>query len=47
MASEIRRDQSAVSERETAKDLRPARAPAQSGPRIVNDGPELPRSNLC
>jgi hypothetical protein len=48
MASETRRDQSPAPERETPKDWRSsARPPAQSGPRIVSDGPELPRSNLC
>jgi hypothetical protein len=48
MASETREHQTAAPERETPKDLRSsARPPVQSGPRIVSDGPELPRSNLC
>jgi hypothetical protein len=48
MASETRRDQGAASGREPLKDSgSSARPPAQGNPRIFNDGPELPRSNLC
>jgi hypothetical protein len=46
MPSDIRREPNAAPERETSKDL-PVRPPTPSGPRIVNDGPESPRSNLC
>jgi hypothetical protein len=47
MPSDIRREPNAAPERETSKDLRSVRPPTPSGPRIVNDGPESPRSNLC
>jgi hypothetical protein len=48
MASETRKDQSSVSDREPPKGQRPSsRPPTQGSPRIGNDGPELPRSNLC
>jgi hypothetical protein len=47
MPSDIRREPNAAPERETSKDLPSVRPPTPSGPRIVNDGPESPRSNLC
>jgi hypothetical protein len=48
MASENRKDQAAAPEREPAKDLpSSARPTPHGGSRIINDGPESPRSNLC
>jgi hypothetical protein len=48
MANDNRRDPGAATERELPKDIRsPAKPLPQSGPRILNDGPELLRSNLC
>jgi hypothetical protein len=48
MAKENLGDQSPAPGREPPKDLRSSTRPSpQGGPRIVNDGPELPRSNLC
>jgi len=48
MASENHGDQRAATERETVKDSRPFTKPsAPSGPPILNDGPELPRSSHC
>jgi hypothetical protein len=48
MASENRPDQRAAAEREQPKDARlSTRRSPPSGPRILNDGPELLRSNHC
>jgi hypothetical protein len=48
MASESHEDQCEVPKRETIKDLRSSAKPAApSGPPILNDGPELPRSSHC
>jgi hypothetical protein len=48
MPSEIRSDQRVPPEREPRKDSRSTtRTSQQSGPPILNDGPELLRSNHC
>jgi len=48
MASENHPDQRAASEPKSTKDSRSSTPPSPpSGPRIVNDGPELLRSNHC
>ncbi len=48
MASENHGDQRASTKRETIKDLRSSTKPSvPSGPPILNDGPELPRSSDC
>ena len=47
MASDDQTDQPAGSEREQHKDVRSPPVSAQSGPPILNDGLELPRSNDC
>jgi hypothetical protein len=46
MASENRSDQSASTKHEPPKDLRSSTRPAPQ-PRILSEGLELPRSNLC
>ena len=46
--SENQADERAAPEREPLKDTRPSNRPLpQSGPPILNDGPELLRSNHC
>jgi hypothetical protein len=48
MANENRTDQRAAPERELPKDLRSSSRPLpQSGPPILNDGLESPRSSDC
>jgi hypothetical protein len=48
MASENHPEQRTASERERPKDSRLSTPPSPpSGPRILNDGPELLRSNHC
>jgi hypothetical protein len=48
MPSESSRDERAAPERKPGDDTRsPPRPAQQNGPPILNDGPELPRSNDC
>ncbi len=47
MASDNQRDQRAESEREPGKGVRSPPVSAQSGPPILKDGLEVPRSNDC
>jgi hypothetical protein len=48
MASDNHGDQRAAPERKPINDSRPStRPPQQTGPSIVNDGPELLRSSHC
>jgi hypothetical protein len=48
LANENHDDQRATTKRETIKDLRSSTKPsAPTGPPILNDGPELPRSSDC
>jgi hypothetical protein len=48
MARENRSEQNTAATHKPPKDLSSSTPPSpQSGPRIANDGPESPRSNLC
>jgi hypothetical protein len=48
MPSESSRDERGAPQRKPGDDMRPPPRPAQqNGPPILNDGPELPRSNDC
>jgi hypothetical protein len=48
MSSENKTEKSTVPEREPVKDLRSSRRPfPRSGPPILNDGLESPRSSHC
>jgi hypothetical protein len=47
MATDEQQDQREGSEREQRKGVRSPPVSAQSGPPILNDGLELPRSNDC